>query len=213
MVVQVSQASMRAIVGLVFLGFLFATGKMVFGQAVPTGSRAVSYDILGLKLGMTAREAEADLQQQLKILPAPAPDGYPVDVTPKRYQRQGTFVDEVVISNSQLELILTFAEVYPGKGTGPESLYRIMYTPKPLSGPDKQDFVDRALAKFGPPTLVVNATTDLWADRPFRTEREALLAGVPVLELDTETPRLKLVNESIRRKMEDAYHATQKLPL
>jgi hypothetical protein len=167
------------------------------------------YDILGLKLEMTAQEAAAAIQQHLKL----SSDNLRMDSTPRHYQDKGTFVDVCVISTSDLELVLNFAEVFPGQGTGPEALYFISYTPKSSSVEDKEDFVNRVLLKFGAPTVTRGQRRCIWVSRPYKSKEEALRAGSPVLELDRSAPTLSLSNPAIRRRMEDAFHATQRIPL
>ncbi len=198
-----------------FLSFFACfNATLIFAQTNAAGDHASSdYDILGLKLGMTAQEAEAAIQQHLGMTPGPSPDAYRINSTPRRYQATGTFVDEFVISNPKLELIVDFAEVFPGKGAGSESLYWVSYTPRRISPDDRDDFVSRVLARFGRPTFVLNQVQDFWADRPYRSAKEALRAGVPVLELDVSIPKLILSDESIRQKMEKAFVETKKIPL
>jgi hypothetical protein len=176
---------------------------------VGNAETAGEYDILGLKLEMTAQEATAAIQQHLKL----SSDNFRMDSTPRHYQDNGTFVDDCVISTSDLELVLNFAEVFPGQGTGPEALYFISYSPKSSSVEDKEDFVNRVFLKFGPATVTRGQTRCVWVSRPYKSKEGALRAGSPVLELDRSAPTLSLSNPAIRRRMEDAFHATHKIPL
>ncbi len=205
---------MRTSVRVLVFSYFFLTAALALAQQAEPGARASeTYDILGLKLGMTAQEAEAAIRDHLKLAPGPLPEGYRVDSTPRKYQGDGYFVDEFVITNPQMEVVVNFTEVYPGLAPGPEELYRITYTPRPLTDTEQADFVNRALAKFGPATLVRKGTDYIWVDRPYRSDQAAVKAGVPVLELNTDPLKLRLSNESIRGKMEDAFHRTKKLPL
>ncbi len=196
------------------LWIYFATGLCALAQTPPTLSNSpCDYDILGLKLGMTAQEAEAAIRQRLKVTPESSPASYKITSTPRRYQPNGTFVDALVVSNSRIELVLDFTEVYPGQGSGSESLYWISYTPIRTSVADREDFVDRALTRYGRPVFVLNEEQDFWANRPYPSAAAALWAGVPVLELDVSVPKLILSNESIRQKMEKAFTELQQIPL
>jgi hypothetical protein len=191
-----------------------AAGLCALAQTAPTGSNSpCDYDILGLKLGMTAQEAEAAIRQRLNITPESSPASYKVSSTPRRYQPAGTFVDAFVISNAKIELVLDFTEVYPGQGTGSESLYWISYTPIRTSPADRENFVDRVLARYGHPIFVGNQEQDFWANRSYPSAAAALQAGVPVLELDVSVPKLILSNESIRQRMEKAFTEIQQIPL
>ena len=194
---------------------IFCVSLAAFGQKTEAvdDHNSYSYDILGLKLGMTAEEAGVAIRDHLKLTPGLLPEGYRVDSTPRKYQDGGTFVDEFVISKPQMEVVGNFVEVFPGMGSGAESLYRISYTPRPMTSEDKRDFVNRVLAKFGRPTVVRRDASYLWLAPPYHSEKEALAAGGPVLDLDTETLKLTLSNVGIRQKMEDAFNETRKLPL
>ncbi len=189
-------------------------GLCVFAQTVFAGNNSpCDYDILGLKLGMTAQEAEAVIRQRLNITPESSSGSYKMNSTPRRYQPNGTFVDEFVISNAKIELVLDFTEVYPGQGAGPESLYWISYTPIRTSPADRENFVDRVLARYGRPVFSCNQEEEFWANRPYPSANAALRAGVPILELDTSVPKLILSDQSIRQKMEKAFTELQQIPL
>jgi hypothetical protein len=196
-----------------YIRFLVVTSIVLFvigkSDALPADPVSENLDILGLRLGLTGQEAEAVIQQKLKLSRSNPRDGYSMHSTPRRYQPDGDFIDEFVVSNDKMELILDFTEVYPGKGSGPEELYYISYTPKHVSADDKAEFVRRVISKFGKPA-VENETSCFWTpvaiDQSSKTE-------VPVLELDKATPRMALSNRSIRQRMEDAFRATQKIPI
>jgi hypothetical protein len=180
------------------------------GQPFTGTAETVSeFDILGLKLEMTAQQAAATIQQRLK-LPS---ESIKMDSTPRHYQGNGTFVDDCVISSSDIELVLIFTEVFPGQGTGPESLYFISYTPKSMFAEDREEFANLVVAKFGAPTATLNHTHCIWVLPPHKSREAALRAGSPLLELDRSTATLSLWNPAIRRRMEDAFRQTQKLPL
>lgn len=184
---------------------LFNWGSNYRAKADPS----LTFEILGLQLGMSAQDADVMIQQHLKM----TPEACKTHLTPRRYRPEGKYVDECVIANAQMELILDFAEVFPGKGTGSEQLYFISYAPKALTPDDKSDFVNRVLAKFGPATACPDKTTYVWMVAPYKSRAEALKADTPVLQLDSATPRLVLTNSGIRRRMEDASRETHKIPL
>jgi hypothetical protein len=204
-------SSMRKLIRFLVFALILLLPLSDLGQPfMGNAESGLEFDILDLKLEMTAQQAAAAIQQRLK-LPS---DSIKMDSTPRHYQDHGTFVDECVISNSDIELVLIFAEVFPGQGTGPETLDFISYTPKSLFAEDKEEFANRVLAKFGAPTATTrNRMHCIWVPRPYKSKEEALRAGSPVLELERSTPTLSLSNPAIRRRMEDAFRATQKLPL
>lgn len=195
-------------------GIYLAAGLCALTQtALACGNLPCGYDILGLKLGMTAQEAQSAIRQHLNITPESSPDSYKVNSTPRRYQSAGTFVDDFVISNSRMELVLDFTEVYPGQGGGPESLYWISYTLVQTSPADKDSFVERVLARYGRPVFATSQEQDFWADHPYQSAEAALRAGVPLLELDVAVPKLILTDQSIRQKMEKAFTEQERIPL
>lgn len=196
------------------LGIYLAAGLWVLAQTAFAGDNVpCNYDILGLKLGMSAQEAQSAIRDHLNITPESSPDSYKIHPTPRRYQATGTFVDDFVISNARMELILDFAEVYPGQGKSPESLYWISYTPVQTSSIDKDNFVERVLARYGHPVFVASQEQDFWSDHPYQSADAALRAGVPILELDVAVPKLILTDQSIRQKMEKAFTERERIPL
>ena len=190
------------------LAFVFSVSS--WAQTPAANSDSGDFEILGLRLGMNAKEVAQTVQQHLKISLA----DMRMDSTPRHYQHDGTFIDVCVLSNARVELVLDFTEVFPGKGEGPEALYSISYTPTRMFAEDADEFDDRVVAKYGAPTLVsADKRKDIWLPRPYRTQEDALRAGAPILELDRLVPKLSLVNPGIRRRMEDAYHESHKVPL
>lgn len=206
------QKSMLKYIRFLFVASILVTAIGKSGSALPAEPISEKFDILGLKLGMTGQEAEAIIQQKLRLSRSNPRDGYSMHSTPRRYQPDGTFVDEFVVSNEKMELILDFTEVFPGKGSGTEELYLISYTPKRVSADDKEEFIRRVLAKFGKPA-VDSETSSFWTAVPLEAGHDTSNTDVAVLELDKSAPRLALSNRSIRRRMEDAFRATQKIPI
>lgn len=200
---------MRRLIRFLFITLVTATAVVQFANAFSVEPGNEKFDILGLRLGMTASEAQAMIQNRLHLTPGATSDIYSVHPTPHRYQPEGLFVDEIVISNKKMELVLDFTEVFPGKASGPEALYFVSYTPKPLSSYDKDDFDERAVAKFGPPKEDRDGRC-YWTTRPYQSTNDL---DVTTMELDKSIPRLILSDRGIRRRMEDAYRESQKIPL
>ena len=184
---------------------------------LPKASSAApeQYDILGLRLNMTAAEAQQILAERLNA--KPKQEGYlifagnPRYVVNRRYTSGISFKplgpNSGVWKVPELDLGLNFAEVYPGEGKGPEALWNIEYGPRLETDASKKDFMKSVLDKFGRPTAILNGNTYYWADRDYGAPLYFDTANVPVLQLDTFKPHLKLSNFGIQKHMEDVYNS------
>jgi hypothetical protein len=96
------------------------------------------YEILGLRLNLTAAEAQQTLAQRLNA--KPKQEGYLIISGNPRYVVNRPFTSAISFEplgpNSgvwkvpELNLGLNFAEVCPGEGKGPETLWNIEYEPR-----------------------------------------------------------------------------------
>jgi hypothetical protein len=179
-------------------------------------AEAQAYDILGLQLNMTAAEAQQILAQRLHA--KPKQDGYRIFAGNPQYVPNRPYTTAISFEplgpNSggwkapELNLGLNFAEVYPGEGKGPETLWNIEYEPRLDSEASKKDFVQSVIDKFGKPTANVFNSEYIWADKDYGSELAFDSANVPVLRLTPAgNPRLKLSNPGIRTRMEKIYNS------
>ena len=145
---------------------------------LPKASSATpeQYEILGLRLNMTAAEAQQILAQRLNA--KPKQEGYLIIAGNPRYVVNRAFTSAISFEplgpNSgawklpDLNLGLNFAEVCPGEGKGPETLWNIEYEPRLDTDASKKDFVKSVLDKFGKPTAILDKTdTYYWADKDY----------------------------------------------
>ncbi len=185
---------------------------------IPKASSAApeQYDILGLRLNMTAVETQQILAQRLHA--KPKQEGYLIIAGNPRYVPHRPYTTAISFEplgpNSgswkvpELNLGLNFAEVYPGEGKGPETLWNIEYEPRLDTEASKKEFVKSVLDKFGKPTANVFNSEYIWADKDYGSELAFDSANVPVLRLTPAgNPHLKLSNPGIRTRMEEMYNS------
>ena len=175
------------------------------------------YDILGLRLNMTAAEAQQILAQRLHT--KPKQEGYLIIAGNPRYVVNRPYTSAISFKplgpNSgvwkvpELNLGLNFAEVCPGEGKGPETLWNIEYEPRLDTDASKKDFVKSVLDKFGKPTTIFDNERYVWADKDYGNPLYFDSANVPVLQLNTIKPHLKLSNFGIQKHMEEVYNSSQ----
>ena len=179
-------------------------------------AEAQQYDILGLRLNMTAAEAHQILAQRLHA--KPKQEGYRITAGHPQYAPNRPFTSAIsfeplgpnsgVSKGPDLNLRLNFAEVYSGEGKGPEALWNIEYEPRLDTETSKNDFVKSVLDKFGKPTANVFNSEYIWADKDYGSELAFDSANVPVLRLTPAgNPHLKLSNPGIRSHMEEMYNS------
>ncbi len=173
-----------------------------------------SYDVLGLKLGMSAAETKRILLERFHVPDNPfGKKGYHAAPGRPRYVPGRAYVEQIILHDYDNEgrgtyILCKFAEVFPGEGKGPEMLYSIQYDPGLIHDPDIQAFIDQVHKKFGKPNLEGNSLA-VWGD-PAHTDPIAFgIAGLPYLELvPTPTPgsgngySLNLWNQEIPQHME-----------
>ncbi len=204
---------------LTFLLTTFACAQAPFTTRAGVESGA-SYDILGLKLGMTAAEAEKVLYPLTHTLPPPPTGtewklgGYLVDSHAPKIGGEGYPVS--LIAYRDLKLFLTFVEVPRGEAKGSEMLWQITYkpelrTPDPLK-PTKEAVAalqQRLTQKFGQPYFIYSDA--VWSREQLKTEYLYKKSGLTYLILETSGD-LTLANPVLESHMREVFSSRKPVP-
>lgn len=202
-----------------FLLPTFACAQIPFTTRAGVESGA-SYDILGLKVGMTAAEAEKVLYPLTHTSPPPPTGtewklgGYLVDSHMPKIGGEGYPVS--LIAYRDLKLFLTFVEVPRGEAKGPEMLWEINYkpelqTPDPLK-PTKESIAalqQRLTQKFGQPFFIYSDA--VWSREQLKTEYLYKKSGLTYLLLETSGD-LTLTNPVLGSHMREVFSSRKPLP-
>lgn len=125
------------------------------GQANPA-----TFDIVSLRLGMTAKEADAALAARFPAMQK----GYPMPSNAQFTPGQ-KYTAAVSRNTEQFTVLLNFAETYPFDPTRPEQLTGIFYTPVTPSEADRQQFRESVFAKYGQPYREVKGISAVWCNK------------------------------------------------
>ncbi len=121
------------------------------------------YEVLGLRLVLTAKEAESEIAVRLHI--SPGQRGYMVLQGVPTFVPGRPYVSGLSVQVGEVSLGLDFAEVVPGEGKGSEVLWHVDYTPVLQSDAEKKAFVARVVEKYGDPTKMSAKQEYFWAER------------------------------------------------
>ncbi len=176
-------------------------------EAAPEASPSGKYNILGLTLGMTAKQAEALITQRLHVHIGNGNNSYGVSPEPGVYVPGRPFVRWISVEAGKTKLDLFFTEVPRGGGQGPEELWSIEYTPAVTTTADKAAFAAHIHKKFSPPTRVFSQQIEYWANKDYVYPQEFHRAYTAVLNLTTYSGRLTLTNVGILAHMQSAFNS------
>lgn len=130
------------------------------GEGVGPPERIESrYEIVGLKLGMTADEAT-------KAIASRVPDSSQTAVLQGRPQFTATahYTSNITFSAALFQVQLTFTESYPFNPSLPEKLTNIFYVAKAPTAQDQAQLRQSALAKYGKPDTTSQQGNLYWCD-------------------------------------------------
>lgn len=163
------------------------------------------YNILGLTLGMTARQAEALITQRLHVHPG---DGScSVEPDPGVYVPGRPFIRLILVESGKTKLFLFFTEVPRSGGQGPEELRSIEYTPTVVTTADKAAFIAHIHKKFGPLTKVFSKQIECWSNKDYVSPQEFDRAYTAVLVLTDYSGNLTLKNVGILDHMHSVFNS------
>lgn len=174
-------------------------------EAAPGTSPSGRYNILGLTLGMTAKQAESLITQRLHVHPG---DGScSVEPDPGVYVPGRPFASFIFVKLRNTKLFLFFTEIPRGGGQEPEELWSIDYVPVAPTTADKAAFAAHIHEKFGPPTKVFSKQVEYWANKDFINVHDFDTAYTPVLNLMTYSGELTLKNFGILARNQSLFES------
>jgi hypothetical protein len=190
---------------------ILACTTMVFSastaEAAQESSPSGKYNILGLTLGMTAKQAEALITQRIHVHIGSGNGSYGVSSEPGVYVPGRPFVRWIPVKLGKTKLNLFFIEVPRGGGQGPEELWLIDYKPAITTNADKAAFVAHVHKKFGPPTKVFSKQIEYWANKDYVSPHDFDRAYAAVLNLTTYSGELTLTNFGILAHMQSVFNS------
>lgn len=147
---------------------------------IPNQTDPATFDILTLRLGMTAKEAAAAISTRIPGIQPAYPSPGDAQFTPgKRYTTVALY------TTARFKTLLTFTESYPFDPTRPEQLTTINYQAVAPTEADRQQFRDSILTKYGQPYRETKAVSALWCNKGVSLGSGPLACAldVPVLQL------------------------------
>jgi hypothetical protein len=177
-------------------------------EAAQKSSPSGKYNILGLTLGMTAKQAKALIAQRLHVHPGDGSCGE--EQNPGVYVPGRPFANSIRVRSGKTKLSLFFTEVPRGGGQGPEELWSIDYVPVAPTTADKAAFVAHIHKKFGPPTKVFSQQIEYWANKDYVNVHDFDLAYAAVLNLTDYSGKLTLTNFGIFAHMQSMFNSQRR---
>lgn len=147
---------------------------------IPNQRNPATFDILTLKLGMTAKEAAAAISARIPGIQPAYPNPADAQFTPGH-----KYTSAALYSSARFKTLLTFTETYPFDATRPEQLTTINYEAVASTDADRQQFRDSIMTKYGQPYREVKGLSALWCDKgtSLGSGPVACAPDVPVLQL------------------------------
>lgn len=147
---------------------------------IPNQSDPATFDILTLKLGMTANEAAAAITTHIPEIDSTYLSPSDALLTPGK-----KYTNAALYASHRFRALLTFTETYPFDPARPEQLTSINYEAENRTAADRQQFRDSILAKYGTPYRDVEGLSALWCNKgvSFGSDPLACAPNVPNLQL------------------------------
>ena len=165
------------------------------------------YDILGLKLGMTAKEALDVVAEKFHIPAAERKRLLSISPGNPRFVPGRAFAANAGYHTNTVSLAMTFVEVPTGEGRGPEMLWNIVYQPILQTNADKKAFVAEVEQKFGQAVEVDAGQEYYWADQNYKYSLNYMNSGKPYLHLTSYLPSLTLSSPGIQAHMQAVFNS------
>ena len=129
------------------------------GGSIPDQADPYTFDIVGLKLGMTAKEASAAISSRVPQVSKAAPESGTAQFTPK-----ARYIQEFSANGPQFKVLVTFTESYPYDPQRPEQLTSVFYTAITPTAADRDRFEQAVLTKYGQPVRYAKGGFASWCN-------------------------------------------------
>ena len=127
--------------------------------SIPNQADPYTFDIVGLKLGMTAKEASAAISSRVpRVSKSAFEPGQPQFTPTARYTQAFS------ANGPQFKVLVTFMESYPYNPQHPEQLTSIFYTAMTPTAADRARFEQSVLTKYGQPVRYVKGDSAAWCN-------------------------------------------------
>ena len=168
---------------------------------IPNQPDPSTFDIVGLKLGMTARQASAAVSARV-------PQATKTEFQPGAPQFTPTakFTSGFSVNGPKFSVLLVFTETYPYDPQRPEQLSGIFYTAKTPTEADRAQFEQAALAKYGTPASYTKGVGARWCDVGQVTGPNAVLCADNMPNLVLKGNELILGDNGIAARERDAWN-------
>ena len=139
------------------------TGIMVHSDGgigrIPDQPDPSTFDIVGLKLGMTAQQAAAAVSARVPLaIKTEFQHGAP------QFTPTAKFTSGFSVNGLKFSVLLVFTETYPFDPQRPELLSSIFYTAKVPTDADRAQVEQAALSKYGPPASYTKGVGARWCN-------------------------------------------------
>ena len=128
-------------------------------ESIPNQNDPYMFDIVGLKLGMTAKDAVAAISSRVPQVSKAEPEPGDAQFTPK-----ARYTQAFSASGPQFKVIVTFTESYPFNAQRPEQLTSVFYTTITPTVADRDRFEQAVLAKYGQPVRYAKGSSASWCN-------------------------------------------------
>ncbi len=126
---------------------------------IPNQSDPYTFDIVGLRLGMTAQQASTALHAKVPQVTILAPAHGAPQFTPT-----ARFTGNLTANGPKFSVLMTFTETYPFDPQRPEQLTGIFYTASLTTAADRENFEQAVLSKYGPPVRSTKGVGAGWCN-------------------------------------------------
>ncbi len=126
---------------------------------IPNQANPYTFDIVGLRLGMTAQQASTALHAKVPQVTILAPAHGAPQFTPT-----ARFTGNLTANGPKFSVLMTFTETYPFDPQRPEQLTGIFYTASLTTVADQENFEQAVLSKYGPPVRSTKGVGAGWCN-------------------------------------------------